>query len=390
MAIVDFVDKICNAVENNQQSIGIFLDLSKAFDTIDHNILLQKLTYYGFRGKALDWFSSYLSNRKQYVIYNNEKSTMEKLTCGVPQGSILGPLLFILYVNDIVNTSSVLEFKLFADDTTILYSHEDLASKIDVVNNELKEVINSFKANRLSVNAKKTNYMLLGTRQRNLKQDDNIFIELDNTRSERVFITKFLGVIIDENLTWKNHIDGVTKTISRNIGVINNLKYFVPERVLHTLYCTLVLSYVNYNILVWGSTCCSYMDKILKLQKWAVRSITKSHHRSHSAPLFKQLKILNVYDKLEVGVFMFRYSLNQLPERFTAFFFKKMVILMVITLEMEMILLSPEIRRFFSDQSIKTTGRILWKSIHQNIKDSRSTKHFRTQLKCHYLSKYYY
>ena len=273
---------------------------------------------------------------------------MEKLTCGVPQGSILGPLLFILYVNDIVNTSSVLDFVLFADDTTILYSHEDLASKIDVVNNELKEVTNWFKANRLSVNAKKTNYMLLGTRQRNLKQDDNIFIELDNTRLERVFVTKFLGVIIDENLTWKNHIDGVTKTISRNIGVINKLKYFVPERVLHTLYCTLVLPYVNYNILAWGSTCCSYMDKILKLQKWAVRSITKSHYRSHSAPLFKQLKILNVYDtyKLEVGVFMFRYLLNQLPNDLQLSS-QKIVILMVITLEMEMILLSPEIRRFF-------------------------------------------
>ena len=211
MAIVDFVDKICNAVENNQQSIGIFLDLSKAFDIIDHNILLHKLTYYGFRGKALDGFSSYLSKRKQYIIHNNEKSTMEKLTCGVLQGSILGPLLFILYVNDIVNTSSVLEFVLFADDTTILYSHEDLASRIDVVNNELKEVTNCFKAKRLSVNANKTNYMLLGIRQRNLKQDDNIFIELDNTRLERVFITKFLGVIIDENLTWKDHIDGVTK-----------------------------------------------------------------------------------------------------------------------------------------------------------------------------------
>ena len=130
MAIVDFVDKICNAVENNQQSIGIFLDLSKAFDTIDHNILLHKLTYYGFQGKALDWFSSYLSNRKQYVIYNNEKSTMEKLTCGVPQGSILGPLLFILYVNDIVNTSSVLDFVLFADDTTILYFMKILRVKL--------------------------------------------------------------------------------------------------------------------------------------------------------------------------------------------------------------------------------------------------------------------
>ena len=389
MAIVDFVDRICNAVENNQQSISLFLDLSKAFDTIDHDILLHKLTYYGFRGKALDWFNSYLSNRKQYVIHNNEKSTLEKLTCGVPQGSILGPLLFILYVNDIVNTSSVLKFVLFADDTTILYSHEDLVSNINVVNNELKEVTNWFKANRLSVNAKKTNYMLLGARQRNSRDDDKIMIKLDDTSLERVLTTKFLGVTIDENLTWKNHIDGVTKTISRNIGVINKLKYTVPERVLHTLYCTLVLPYINYNILVWGNTCYSYMDKLLKLQKWAVRSITKSHYRSHSAPLFKKLKILNVYDsyKLEVGVFMFRYSLNQLPERFNIFFARNNDFHDYHTRNGNDFTLTRN-KKVFSDQSIKTTGPILWKSIRQNIKDSRSIKHFRNQLKSHYLSNY--
>ena len=356
---------------------------------IDHDILLHKLTYYGFRGKALDWFNSYLSNRKQYVIHNNEKSTLEKLTCGVPQGSILGPLLFILYVNDIVNTSSVLKFVLFADDTTILYSHEDLVSNINVVNNELKEVTNWFKANRLSVNAKKTNYMLLGARQRNSRDDDKIMIKLDDTSLERVLTTKFLGVTIDENLTWKNHIDGVTKTISRNIGVINKLKYTVPERVLHTLYCTLVLPYINYNILVWGNTCYSYMDKLLKLQKWAVRSITKSHYRSHSAPLFKKLKILNVYDsyKLEVGVFMFRYSLNQLPERFNIFFARNNDFHDYHTRNGNDFTLTRN-KKVFSDQSIKTTGPILWKSIRQNIKDSRSIKHFRNQLKSHYLSNY--
>ena len=114
------------------------------------------------------------------------------------------------------------------------------------------------------------------------------------------------------------------KTIARNAGVLNKLKCYIPKRVLHSLYCTLILPYVNYSIIVWGNTYHSYMDKIFKLQKWAVRTISNSHYRSHSAPLFQSLNILNVYDtyKLEVGVFMFRHFTNQLPKRVSWFIFK--------------------------------------------------------------------
>ena len=140
--MIDLLDKICNAVENNKQTVGIFLDLSKAFDTIDHDILLCKLMHYGFRGIVLEWFKSYLSNRTQYVFYNNIKSNSRQLTCGVPQDSILGPLLFILTLNDIVNTSTMFKFVLFVDDTTILYSHDDLASEMNEINEELQEVTN--------------------------------------------------------------------------------------------------------------------------------------------------------------------------------------------------------------------------------------------------------
>ena len=152
MAVIELVDKIANAVERNEPTLGIFLDLSKAFDTINHDILLYKLEYYGFRGVALDWFKSYLSNRKQFVRH-----------CGVPQGSVLGPLLFILYINDIVNTTSILELILFADDTTLLFSHPDIASHNGIINKELQEICNWFQANKLSVNDGKTNYMVLGT-----------------------------------------------------------------------------------------------------------------------------------------------------------------------------------------------------------------------------------
>ena len=104
----------------------------------------------------------------------------------------------------------------------------------------------------------------------------------------RVSSTKFLGVIIDENLTWKNHIDAISKTISRNIGMLTKLKHFVPVNISYSLYCTLILPYINYGVLIWGNTCKTYLDKIFKLQKWAIRTISNSHYRSHTGPLFSK------------------------------------------------------------------------------------------------------
>ena len=137
----------------------------------------------------------------------------------------------------------------------------DIVSKIPVINRELSEVSNWFKANKLSVNATKTNYMIMGTQHMTSMEDQsvsNVDIILDKTKLKRVDKTKFLGVTIDENLSCKNHIDGITKTISRNIGMINKLKFIIPERILHTLYCTLVLPYINYGILIWGKACKTY------------------------------------------------------------------------------------------------------------------------------------
>ena len=218
VGIAQLVAKVTNAVEKNETTIGIFLDLSKAFDTIDHSILLHKLEHYGFRGIVLEWFKNYLSNRTQYVSFNKCTSEPGTFICGIPERSILGPLLFILYVNDITYTSNELEFILFADDTTtILYSHKDINSKIDTVNKELDAVTNWFKANKLLVNASKTNFMIW-VHMTSTKTREDLNVLLENTVLERVKFTKFLGVLIDECLTWKNHIDCISKTISRNIG----------------------------------------------------------------------------------------------------------------------------------------------------------------------------
>ena len=149
-------------------------------------------------------------------------------------------------------------------------------------------------------------------------------IKLDGVSLNRVSSTKFLGVIIDENLTWKNHIDAISKTISRNIGVLTKLKHFVPENILYSLYCTLILPYINYGVLIWGNTCKIYLDKIFKLQKWAIRTISNSHYRSHTGPLFSKYNGLNVHDtfKLNLGIFMYKHHTNQLPPIFSMYFTK--------------------------------------------------------------------
>ena len=150
MAVVDMYDQISKSLSEGKFSMGIFIDLSKAFDTVDHQILLNKLAHLGIRGIPLQWFTSYLSERKQYVHINDYDSKLKYVKCGVTQGSILGSLLFLIYVNDMPNCSKILGFILFADDTNIFYAHNDIKTLIETVNSELKFLSNWFRANRLS------------------------------------------------------------------------------------------------------------------------------------------------------------------------------------------------------------------------------------------------
>ena len=198
MAVLDFVKDLNEAADNNMLTAGIFMDLSKAFDTIDHGILLHKLYHYGFRGVSYKWFENYLSNRKQYVSFNNAHSLHESVTCGVPQGTILGPLLFIVYMNDICETSNILSFILFADDTTVFHSDNDIQRLCNIMNRELKEIVNWFKCNKLSLNASKTNLMFIGTPHQTSNISDGHHIFLDGCKLTRVHEAKFLGITLYE------------------------------------------------------------------------------------------------------------------------------------------------------------------------------------------------
>ena len=168
-AILELVKNITNSFSKGEYTLGVFIDLSKAFDTVNHEILLEKLKFYGVKGPYLKWFKSYLSNRKQCISFGENETTTElEVVCGVPQGSILGPLLFLIYVNDLPRASQLLEPIMFADDTNLFYAHRNLETIFAVVNTELDKICEWFKANKLSLNAGKTKYLIFHTHKKQL------------------------------------------------------------------------------------------------------------------------------------------------------------------------------------------------------------------------------
>ena len=384
-AILSFLNKTTRAIDDHSHLIGIFLDLSKAFDTVNHNILLNKLSHYGIRGKALEWFRNYLTDRKQYVHLNGVDSDLHEIKCGVPQGSILGPLLFIIYINDFCRSSDVLSFVLFADDSTLFFSHNDPRSLVNIVNTELNKVMHWIRANKLSLNLQKTKYIIFSNTINTLPSD----IIFESTPLEKVTQIKFLGIIVDNKLSWKNHIDSICKTISRNIGIINKLKLHLPSSSLLTLYHSLILPYLNYGILAWGNTHQVLLNRLLLLQKKSLRIISNSPIRTSTDPLFYDNKILKINDlyHLQLGQFMYNYNNNLLPHTFDSMFPKNQSFHKYPTRQSDEFHL-PLLRTLLAQNTFIYTGPKFWNSIEKEIKDAPSVNSFKHKLKSFLLKSY--
>jgi len=312
MSLIEMYHKVSEAIDRNEYCIGVFIDLAKAFDTLDHKILLAKLEHYGVRGLALQWFKSYLSDRKQYVIINGVSSELKNVSFGVPQGSILGPLLFILYINDVSSCSELLSFILFADDTNLFFSSADISHLFSTVNLELSRVYCWFSANKLSLNAKKTNYIIFGNK---CVSDKQFNLMIDGNFLERVEHCKFLGVYIDSKLSWKMHINHVALQISKGLGAIGRVRHILPKNALLLLYSTMILPYLSYCNIVWGSARPTVLNKLVTLQKRAVRLIVKARARTPSGPLFAVLNLLKLVDinHYQIVQFMFKVKHCLLP-----------------------------------------------------------------------------
>ena len=245
-AIITLVDKIITSLDKGDIVISVFLDLKKAFDTVDLHILLEKLYTYGIRGHIIKWFESYLYDRSQYVIYNNEYSETHPIKL-----STLGPLLFIIYVNDICNISNFLFNIMYADDTSVLLSGDDLKDLTCLLNKELELLFIWLKSNKLSLNTQKTFYMLF---HRARIKVNNLVVKINDSVLNRVNNMKYLGVIIDHKLKWCEHISYVKNKVSKGLGIIFKARVVFDQQCLLTLYNSFVYPYLIYCIEIWGTS----------------------------------------------------------------------------------------------------------------------------------------
>ena len=322
LASNELIDLIYKDLDDKKNPIVVYMDLSKAFDTLDHKMLISKLKYYGIQGAALTWFTNYLENRQQYVEVNGHKSSCLPLTTGVPQGSILGPLLFLIYMNDIPNSSDIFNFLLFADDTSlkscldIKKTNFSLPHTADIINQELQKVHDWLAVNKLSLNVKKTKFMVFHTSQKNIKAYIPK-LKIGGGDIERVTNFNFLGLKLNEKMSWKPHVDMISNKVSKYIGVLNRLKRQLPGFILKTIYISIIQSNLNYSITAWGFNC----GRLKRIQKKAIRIVCDSKYLGHSTPLLKKAGILRLEDlfKLNMLKWYHKYVNKKLPKYFLDF-----------------------------------------------------------------------
>ena len=285
--------------------LATIIDVKKAFDCVNHNILLNKLERYGVRGVPLNWLTSYLTDRKCYVELDTYKSRMNTFNIGVPQGSILGPLLFLIYVNNLPKFSNSMQTQLFADDTIVFNTGTDIDMLIDSTNNELTKLNDWTLAHRLTIHPDKTKLLIVSNR---IPPNRNLSIRFLDIETNQSNSCKYLGVHLDKKLSFKDHIKYVNGKISRHTGILYKIRNNLPMKARLDYYYAFIYPYLSYNIIIWGSTFETHLLPLITQHKRTIRTITGAGYRDHTDPLFKRLKLLKLQDiyYFHLGTYMFR------------------------------------------------------------------------------------
>ena len=318
-SILDIITNCYDCIQGKKFVNLIFLDIKKAFDSVSHYKLLKKLEHYGIRGVANQLLQSYLSERKQFVSINNDSSSLKSINFGVPQGSILGPLLFLIYIKDLPNCLHTVT-RFFADDTTLIFSSDNINNLQRLANSELHSVTEWMLTNSITINPTKTISLLISPNYR--KSSLNYSCFLNDDQIDASHYAKYLGIILDDRLSFKAHIEFVETKISRSVGIMSKLSYYLPTETLITLYYALIHSHIFYGLPVWASTFNTYLNKLRKLQNRAMRIITKSKIKDRITPQYVHLGILKLNDlyNFEIAKFLYQYVHDMLPLQFNHYF----------------------------------------------------------------------
>ena len=318
-ALLNAQNTILSSLNKKEVALLLLIDFSKAFDMVDHEILLNKLYHYGVRGVVNNWFRSYLTNRRQYVSVGGSDSEGENLMYGVPQGSILGPILFIIYINDLPEISKFAKFILYADDANIIvtgFTIEEVYQKINDLTENLLKWVNT---NGLSLNLKKTKYMIF-TRKRTFTEQE---VRIDNVVIERKVMERFLGVVIDENLSWANHITTIKTKMARYLGIMYKIRKYIPSKTRMQIFHSFVQSHLNYCTLVWGFAAKSHLDSVFRKQKSGIRAVMEGFVNfkfrdgiipTHTKSTFNEMNVLTVQNVVVKNALIFMHKIRYFPD----------------------------------------------------------------------------
>ena len=292
-ALASLTELVRLALDEGSFACGIFVDFAKAFDTVDHSILLKKLEHYGIRGLANDWFRSYLKNRRQFVSINGFDSTHQVMKYGVPQGSVLGPLLFLIYINDLHSAVKFSVTHHFADDTNFLYISKSLKKIQKYVNLDLRFVCNWLKANKISLNASKTEMLVFRDPRR--KIDFDLKIKIDGKKVTPSKFVKYLGIYLDNFLSWHQQEQDMRSRLNRAAGMLCKIRHYVNFDTLKMIYHGIFSSVLMYGSLIWGQHN-RIVNRLQTIQNKAIRYMTFKPKRTSTIPLLKKTGILSLQD----------------------------------------------------------------------------------------------
>ena len=319
-ALINITESIRKALDSRKQACGIFVDLQKAFDTVNHNILLNKLHYYGIRGIVNDLLASYLNNRSQFVSILGFNSDLKQIHHGVPQGSVLGPLLFLIYINDLHKAIPYSKVYHFADDTNLLNISDNPKQMQKQINIDLKLLYQWLLANKISLNCSKTELLIF--HKPGQAPDFDFKIKLNGSRIYQSKSIKYLGIYLDSTLSGRAHCEILIKKLRRANGMLTKVRHYVPKQELKSIYYAIFSSHLYYGLQIWGQRKTSEFNKLIKLKNRALRIKNFENFEIDSSPLFKESKIIKLENMVDFQncLFLHDYLNNRLPKCFNNYF----------------------------------------------------------------------